>query len=346
MRKGRENICVDILMATYNGGKYLSEQINSILQQSHKNFRLIISDDVSNDETWSLIESYKKRDKRIISIRNTFNIGVIKNFESLIMQSDSPYFMLCDQDDIWHKHKIEKSLEKITLGDALLVYSDLRVVNATLNTIHSSYWRKRGITPVNDSDAWKVLLVENFVTGCTIIAKNELLEYALPFPDNVYMHDWWLAYAASISGEIDYIDEALIDYRQHGDNLIGLSSSEMKFNQYSFAGGFKSYYIFLENRCKDIECSISMLEDWARHNGKNKFENHEVKQNIYKYCNWLYKFKKTKFIGFLGFRGFMCRRRFASLNLRRNLWKIIYFDFPIAAYVLIIFIKLLNDRRN
>ena len=105
---------VDILLATYNGEKYLSEQIDSILSQSFKEFRLLISDDCSTDNTRKILEKYASKDNRIKIYFQKQNLGVIKNFEFLLKKVENKYYMFSDQDDIWKEKKIEKSLKVIT----------------------------------------------------------------------------------------------------------------------------------------------------------------------------------------------------------------------------------------
>ena len=107
---------VDVLLATYNGEQYLQEQIESILNQTYTDFRLLISDDGSKDKTIDIVEEYAKKDDRIIIFKQNENMGVVKNFEFLMKQVQSKYFMFSDQDDIWKKDKIEKSVKKIEEG--------------------------------------------------------------------------------------------------------------------------------------------------------------------------------------------------------------------------------------
>ena len=111
---------VDVLLATYNGEQYLQEQIESILNQTYTDFRLLISDDGSKDKTIDIVEEYAKKDDRIIIFKQNENMGVVKNFEFLMKQVQSKYFMFSDQDDIWKKDKIEKSVKKIEEGFGLV----------------------------------------------------------------------------------------------------------------------------------------------------------------------------------------------------------------------------------
>ena len=130
---------VDVLLATYNGEKYLKEQIDSILNQTYQNINLIISDDNSNDSTRKILEEYKKIDNRIKIYLQDKNLGYIKNFEFLLTKVESNYYMLSDQDDVWLPEKIEKSMKTLKEKNADLVFGDLEVVDEKLNTIYPSF---------------------------------------------------------------------------------------------------------------------------------------------------------------------------------------------------------------
>ena len=223
---------VDILLATYNGEKYLREQIDSILNQSYKDFRLLISDDCSNDLTRSILEEYKNKDSRIEVFFQENNLGVVKNFEFLLGKVEAKYYMFSDQDDIWKENKIEKSLSKIEEGFDL-VYSDLEVVDENLNVIYESYWKLKGIyDKIKKYNNFNSLYLNNFVTGCTMISRKELINKFLPLPNTskYVLHDYWISLILSQDGRISYIEEPLIKYRQHKNNKVGSKkkSDELK----------------------------------------------------------------------------------------------------------------------
>lgn len=312
---------LNILMATYNGEKYIAEQIESILTQTYTNFRLIISDDNSTDSTKDIIEKYSSTDNRIIFNSNKTNIGVIKNFEKLINNSRSEYFMLCDQDDVWYPNKVEKSLEFIMNNDVLLMYSDLHVVNDQLQTISQSYWRMKKISPVKRKP-WTTLLVQNVVTGCTIIAKNELKHFALPFPNIIEMHDSWLALVASIHGEINYIDEPMILYRQHQNNYVGASSSNEMYDAISYKEFYEKRIKYLVNKEKIYASYIESLADSDVSNDIKKLLNLYRKSIRIKYFNTSLLMTRTKL-------------EFKSKGMLRNIWWISFLQFPVLSYILI-----------
>ena len=129
---------VDILMATYNGEKYVKEQIDSILNQTYKNIQLIISDDCSTDSTRDILKQYEQNERVKIYYQEK-NLGYIKNFEFLLKHVENDVYMLSDQDDFWKEEKIEKSLEKLENENLDLVFGDLEVVDENLNTICPSF---------------------------------------------------------------------------------------------------------------------------------------------------------------------------------------------------------------
>jgi len=216
---------VDILLATYNGENYVSEQIDSILNQSYKNINLIISDDCSKDKTPQILEEYSKKDKRIKVIIQEENLGVVKNIEFLLKQVESPYYMLADQDDYWLPEKVEKSLENLKNNNADLVFGDLEVVDKDLNTMYKSFNNYMLLTrKINKYiDSYKVNYLYNCVTGCTILSKKETIEKILPLPTNskYLIHDHWIGLMASLNGKLAYMPEKYIKYRQHGNNQVG-----------------------------------------------------------------------------------------------------------------------------
>ncbi len=215
---------IDILMATYNGEKYVEEQVKSILNQSYKNINLIISDDGSNDRTREILKKLANQDERIKLHFQELNIGVISNFEFLMNQVTSEIFMFSDQDDIWKEFKVEHSLKKLLEDNAELIHTDLEVVDQDLNLIAESFWKLKGfynkIIKYNNFDA---LYLNNFITGCTMMMKSKWINACLPLPKNskYMLHDYWISLVVSQRGKISYLNEATIKYRQHGDNTIG-----------------------------------------------------------------------------------------------------------------------------
>lgn len=223
---------VTVLLATYNGAAYIRQQVDSILGQSFSDFRLILSDDGSTDNTPELLEQYAREyPDKIVHYRSGQRFGCAQDhFMHLLQQFRStPYIMFCDQDDVWHPDKIAKTLQKmkqISKADLpAMVHTDLRVVDGALNQMDASFIHFSKLR--GDRLALRQLLVQNVVTGCTMMVNQTLADLAcnhMP-KERILMHDWWLAMIASAMGCAGYLDEATIDYRQHGNNVVGAKNT-------------------------------------------------------------------------------------------------------------------------
>lgn len=228
---------IDVLMATYNGEKYLREQIDSILNQTYSNINLIISDDCSTDKTQEILKEYEQKDNRVILKLHKERFGIIKNFEFLLEQVTSDYYMLSDQDDVWLPEKIEMSFKKLNDENADLVFADLEVVDENLKTIYPSYGDymllNRKIKKCINS--YELNYLYNCVTGCTVLGKTSMLEKILPMPNmsKYVLHDYWIAIMSSIYGKVAYLDEKCIKYRQHGNNQVGTDKISHKYTKFS-----------------------------------------------------------------------------------------------------------------
>ena len=290
---------VDILLATYNGEQYLVEQIESILKQTYKNFRLLISDDCSTDNTRQIISEYEKKDKRIKVFYQEKNVGVVQNFEFLMKKVTADYFMFSDQDDIWKEEKIETVLNKIELTNAELVYSDLEVVDSNLNITFESYWKLKGIYhKIKKYNNFKSLYLNNFVTGCTIIARKDLIEKSLPLPktSKYVLHDYWVSLIASQTGTIAYVEESLIKYRQHKNNKVGSRKKSDTIETFKemrdlFIDVKKQHFkVFIENEKVFVDENIKELN----RKSLSYFENLENVRFV-NFKGWILFFKLYKY---------------------------------------------------
>jgi len=218
---------VDILLAAYNGEKYIAEQIDSILNQTFEDWFIYIKDDCSTDNTLDIVLKYEsKYSNKIKVIKSDKPTGSAKdNFFSMFRYSTSDYMMTCDQDDVWLPNKIEisynkmKEEEKSNNDIPILVHSDLKVVDENLNLISNSLFKMQNLN--SGRDKINNLLVQNIVTGCTVMVNRKLLSYINTIPEHAVMHDWWLALIASLLGEIIFIDTPTVLYRQHKKNDVG-----------------------------------------------------------------------------------------------------------------------------
>lgn len=214
---------VAILMSTYNGEKYLGEQIQSIVDQDYDNWHLYIRDDGSKDNTPQIIKSYADRDDRITFFNEgkITNAGVVRSFMELFEKTDADFYMFCDQDDFWLPNKVADTAEVMMSlpyqQKPICVHTDLKVVDSEL----------KGSQLMNGDDEWhdfKHLMFSNCVTGCTMMV-NQILKKEMKFSQldyhRIYMHDWWLALYAAAFGKVAYLNKPTILYRQHEDNVVG-----------------------------------------------------------------------------------------------------------------------------
>lgn len=215
---------VDILLATYNGEKYIDALLASLSQQSFTDWRLIVRDDNSTDATIQRIEWFKKYiNPNVVILPTESRAGIKGNFSLLMEYSTAPYVMLCDQDDVWLPRKIAVSLDAIQKMDAskpALVHTDLIVVDNNLDTLADSFLEYSGLEGRYSSD-FKSMLIQNVVTGCTVIMNRKLVELATPIPNSAIMHDWWIALVSTALGNTVYLPDSTILYRQHGNNDTG-----------------------------------------------------------------------------------------------------------------------------
>ncbi|MFC3190953.1 glycosyltransferase family 2 protein [Pseudocitrobacter faecalis] len=219
-------ITVDVALASYNGEKYISEQIESILNQSHKNIRLYISDDGSTDNTVTIIKRYIEQDHRVHLVNTERVGGVINNFEVALKATSADYIMLSDQDDYWEYDKIEQQLSAMLIEESnykakpILGYTDLELVDEKLKPISNSFYASAKLNPLRNLNYCNLSWMGS-VMGCTIIMNRLALDNALPFNKQIIMHDHWLAMKTLEVGHLFYIDKAFIQYRQHSRNVSG-----------------------------------------------------------------------------------------------------------------------------
>lgn len=224
----------DILLSTYNGEKYLGEQLDSIINQTYKDWKLIIRDDGSKDSTLQIIKNYiDNYPEKIELIPSSGNLGPMLSFGELLKVSTSKYIALCDQDDVWLENKLLQFLEKMLETEkkhpnkAILIHSDLIVVDNNLKILYKSFWKFMKLNPDNKSLIY--YLTSNNVTGCAIVINKQLKDISLPIPQKASMHDWWIALNASFFGIIEYIESPLIYYRQHNANSVGALTIMSRF---------------------------------------------------------------------------------------------------------------------
>jgi len=264
---------IDVLLATYNGEKFLKEQIDSILKQSFKDRQMLIRDDGSTDSTVEIIKSYvnKYPDKIKLIEDNLGNLGVGRNFGTLLEHSQSQYSMFCDQDDVWLPEKIELTLNKMKEAENLhpdlpiLVFTDLTIVDENLNVIAKSLWSYHKINPQKAS-LLKNLAYRSAVTGCTIMINKRAREISLPIPEVSRVHDWWVALNTAKYGKIVYLSQPTVLYRQHPKNVVGTLKKSMTPSVFvqklkNFFSRFGRDYKTSKKICPNVNIVVFLLKN-------------------------------------------------------------------------------------
>lgn len=304
---------VSIALATYNGEQYLKEQLDSILEQSYTDIEIIVCDDCSTDSTQKILEEYQKKDSRFKFYINERNLGFKKNFEKCISLCNGKYIALSDQDDVWTKDHIERLVSKI--GENDLICGNAYLSNSDLTDSGTTLFDTLDIDFLPESkQAWFFYLIHHgIIQGACTLFKKELIQKALPIPDSVRFHDYWLSLVAAANNGIKYLSEnCLLYYRQHGNNV-----TENKKNHFSdrIKKAFNN-----ENLKTKKEIQINILSELL------KIETDEKKIKQIKKALLFYK-RKGNLSRFLSIPYFIkyYKRIYLSKNLKRFILRFIKF---------------------
>jgi len=205
---------ISVCLATFNGEKYIKQQLESILSQLSDTDEVIISDDSSSDLTIQIVTNIE--DPRIRILKNQVFKNPIYNFENALKYATGDYIFLSDQDDIWENNKVKCVTE--ILDEFHLVISDCQIVDSNGKLLHESFYELN-----KSSKGLFNNLISNSYLGCTMAFKKEILGLALPFPKNLPMHDWWLGLVAEVFFKTKFINRKLVQYRRHGHNASSTS---------------------------------------------------------------------------------------------------------------------------
>jgi glycosyltransferase involved in cell wall biosynthesis len=220
-------LTISIAMCSYNGEKYLQEQLDSIAGQSRLPDELVVCDDNSSDQSIVILEGFSTSSPFPVRIvRNDENIGSTKNFEKTITLCNSDIIALSDQDDIWHKDKL-KLIEEVFISSKRIgvVFSNGKIVSEDLLSLGYSLWdtfnfKKKDKTRFLNGKTFEIILNHNVITGATMAFHSDLRNKILPISP-IWVHDSWIAFLSTLISEIKFIDKELVDYRQHKNQQIG-----------------------------------------------------------------------------------------------------------------------------
>ena len=213
---------VSVVMAVYNGEKYLEEQMLSILKQNYPHIELIIVDDNSQDQSVQIIQKLASANSSIRLFINPCRIGLVPNFLKAASLAKGDLICFCDQDDYWRPDKVE-ILKKLLEEDKsnMLSYSDMEICDEKLNLIYPSFWKQAGICPVNGR-LGEISFLKNIAPGCSMMFRKEVRDILVKIPATMpFMHDHLAVIVASGLGRLVYSKEKLVKYRQHPSNNIG-----------------------------------------------------------------------------------------------------------------------------
>jgi glycosyltransferase involved in cell wall biosynthesis len=213
---------ISVCIATYNGEKYIRQQLESILLQLSTDDEVVISDDSSSDSTVAIIEEF--RDSRIVLLKNNIFRSPIYNMENALKGTRGNYIFMSDQDDIWMNNRIKTTLDVFMRTDANLVICCCDVIDKNGNTVRHSYFKSEN--PVKGF-LWN--LYKNPYLGCCMAFDKKMLQLSLPFPPKLAMHDIWIGNLAKYYGKVVYENKSLVKYRRHENNF---TKSDSGFSLY------------------------------------------------------------------------------------------------------------------
>lgn len=253
---------VSVVLCTFNGERYLSQQLESLLSQTRLPEQIVILDDLSRDNSWAILERFADRATScgiLVDLRlNPENLGYVRNFEYALNLADGEVIFLCDQDDVWNADKIERITSEFEARPSLrLIHTDAELVDENGLAIGCGLFEalelsKREINDVHENRAFDVLIRRSIATGATMAIRRELLDDALPFPDH-WVHDEWLAVVASLLSGMDCLESRFIDYRQHAFNQIGVSRRSFIDK---IRGGGRSKRSFMRQVAVRLQCLL------------------------------------------------------------------------------------------
>ena len=260
---------ISVVLCTYNGERFLREQLDSIICQTYPIYELVIQDDCSTDRTFDIIKEYASKYTWIHLYKNDKNLGFKKNYGTSVSHTSGDYIAFCDQDDIWlpnHIKVLSENLGNKTLavGNSLMVDEYGKSMGITLNEVMRSYY-----IPEDDiKKAYRLFYNLNIYQGANMLFKKSLLTHIMPIPEGVRYHDIWIASVACFCGGINYTDEIITLYRQHGGNIttnnkISIFRELKKHHHYDFSSDRIVIYNAIMGRIHNLSYeSIEFLKEW------------------------------------------------------------------------------------
>jgi len=276
MQVEAERPSVSVVMCTFNGERFVAEQLESILNQTVLPDEIIISDDGSSDSTLAVIDNVRQASELAVrwDIQTRASpLGPAKNFESALKRATGDVIALADQDDVWVPHKLEVLLGRVVdTNGALLVHSDALLTDELGrpgSTLMKALWLTRGERrSLVSGNALRALLRRNLVTGATVILAKELRDAAAPIPDN-WLHDEWLGLVAALHGGLVFEQSKLVHYRQHAGNVIGAQQLQPSVARWRLAESRVEFYGRKARRNDALAALIHADPNWLGPEDRN-----------------------------------------------------------------------------
>jgi glycosyltransferase involved in cell wall biosynthesis len=258
---------ISVALATFDGARYVTAQLRSILEQSRRPDEVVVSDGGSTDGTVRIVREVLADHPEVSSrvIADGSRLGVSANFARALAATGGDLIALSDQDDVWHPDRLRRGMDGLTSDDrTLLAHSDARLIDADGVELGTGLFAALGVgarerAQLAGDDAFALLVRRNVVTGATVVMRRRLLELAEPFPGS-WVHDEWLAALAAAFGRIAPSDERLIDYRQHGTNAIGVSNPTFGYRVHRMLEARGERYVRLATRAAALQERLDLLE--------------------------------------------------------------------------------------
>ncbi|MFC4212092.1 glycosyltransferase [Pedobacter lithocola] len=282
---GNNKPLVSIALCTFNGEKYIAEQLVSILNQDYSNLEIVIIDDKSNDNTVNILKSFSDKNQNIKLVLNETNIGFNNNFRKALDLCSAEYIAIADQDDVWVENKITRLMENI--GDNLLIYHDSAYINNLGEPTNKSTLSHHRFVKGNCA---KNLLYYNCVSGHTCLIKKELLTLTAGFPTHFY-YDWWLAYTAACRSKITFIIDKLVLHRKHEESSTGKDKTDAKTTRIAH---LKLFYNHQETP-NNLKNFIQLLLDGYKELDRNHFSSKLFKTLLLNFNSLFYVRKRSLF---------------------------------------------------
>jgi glycosyltransferase involved in cell wall biosynthesis len=259
-----------VILPTYNGERFLREQIRSILSQSYSDFVLHVFDDQSADQTTEIVKEFERSDDRVRLHINPFQKGVIENINDALTNIEADIYFLADQDDVWLPNKMARQMEVLKADDddddddddVVMTFSDLELIDESGAPLGINFWENQNIDP-REAAQVEIIVIKTIVTGCTMAFKKKVLDLALPISKDATMHDHWLSLFAAKIGKIVPVTERLVQYRQHSNNIIGASLTPKQRRQQRYVN-CSTYQDFKQRKYqsyRDLLVSIQAFQE-------------------------------------------------------------------------------------